>query len=327
MLKSLHGPSSVITGAGGFFGSYLAELMLQQGYNVHGMFHGDTHNIEHLRNSMTFVRCDLLDSRQVDAAVKEAYPELIFHFAAQSLPGLSWHDPEATFNVNVLGTLHLLDAVRRANIRPTIVIAGSSAEYGFARLEEVPIGEDKQLEPASPYGVSKAAADLLGRAYARAYGLRVICVRPFFVIGPRKTGDACSDFARGIVAVERGRESWLRVGNLDAIRDFLDVRDAAQACLVVAQNGRPGEAYNLCSGVGLRIHVLLDTLRALAAVPINVRQDEGLLRPVDEPAIVGDNHRLRSLGWAPSTPIEKSLADTLDHWRQTEKSAPHPGSH
>lgn len=305
----------LITGIGGFLGSHLADFLLTQGWEVTGVLRQDSRNIAHIRNGLALFRCDILDKAQIESVVREARPEAIFHLAAQSLPSRSWQEPEATFHVNVLGTLNLLGAVRAAGADPVLIVAGSSAEYGPSEPEEIPIKEDTPLRPASPYGVSKVATTLLALLYRRAFGMRVVVARPFFVIGPRKSGDVCSDFARGVVAVEKGKQPSLSVGNLEAVRDLLDVEDAVRALWLLAQKGIPGEAYNICSGVGHKVRAVLEILLHTSSRPIPVEHDITRLRPVDEPAVVGDNSRLRALGWAPQVSLGQSLASILDYWR------------
>jgi GDP-4-dehydro-6-deoxy-D-mannose reductase len=245
----------LITGIGGFLGSHLADFLLTQGWEVTGILRQDSSNVAHIRHGLALFHCDILDKAQIESVVREVRPEAIFHLAAQSLPSRSWQEPEATFQVNVLGTLNLLGAVRAAELDPVVVVAGSSAEYGPSMPEEIPIKEDAPLRPASPYGVSKAATTLLALQYHRAFGMKVVVARPFFVIGPRKSGDACSDFARGVVAVERAYvgcrmsdvgqlstlnprpSTGLQVGNLEAVRDLLDVEDAVRALWLLLQRG------------------------------------------------------------------------------------------
>jgi GDP-4-dehydro-6-deoxy-D-mannose reductase len=305
----------LVTGVGGFLGSHLADFLLTQGWSVFGILRHDASNVAHIQDGVTLLRCDILNRELIESAVQEARPEAIFHLAAQSLPSVSWRDPEATFRVNILGTLNLLEAVRKARLDPMIVMAGSSAEYGLSTPEEIPIKEDVPLRPSSPYGVSKVAASLLALLYRHTFGMKVIVVRPFFVIGPRKTGDVCSDFARGIVAVEKGVRPFVRVGNLDTVRDFLDVQDAVRAFWLLAQEGTPGEVYNVSSGVGHRIQTVLEMLLSMASKPISVERDPARLRPMDAAVMVGDNSRLRALGWAPRVPLDQSLARILAYWR------------
>ena len=305
----------LISGAGGFLGSHLAEFLVAKEFAVYGTVHKDKHNLDHIEGKIALLPCDMMNRQQVEAAILKAEPEVVYHLAAQSLPALSWKDPEATFRVNVFGTLNLLESVRNAALDPVIVVACSSAEYGFS-TSGGPVNEEDPLRPASPYGVSKAAADLLSHLYCCTYGMKIIRVRPFLVIGPRKTGDACSDFARGIVAVERGEQPSLKVGNLAAMRDFIDVQDAVRALWILAEKGAPSDVYNVCSGVGVKVQEVLNTLVSLADRPIPVEQDPSRMRLLDEPVIVGDNSRLRGLGWEPQMRIDKTLANLLEYWRE-----------
>lgn len=306
----------LITGVGGFLGSHLAEFVRQEGQAVTGTVHRNTPPPDFVADAITTLPCDVLNGREVEEAVEAARPEFVFHFAAQSLPRLSWQDPQTTFRVNVLGTLYLLEAVRKTGLDPVIVIAGSSAEYGPATPANARLREESIIRPASPYGASKAAADLLAAFYGEAYRLRVVRIRPFLAIGPGKVGDVCSDFARGIVAVERGLRSALPVGNLEAVRDFLDVRDVVPACWLIARRGAPHQAYNICSGRGHSIQEVLDILLSYAARNIPVAHDPALMRGNDQAIVVGDNSRLRALGWQPTIPLERSLAEILNYWRK-----------
>jgi GDP-4-dehydro-6-deoxy-D-mannose reductase len=313
----------LITGIGGFLGSHLAELALGQGWTVSGILRNDSRNIEGIRHKVDLLRSDILDRTEVENAVRNVRPDVIFHLAAQSSPSVSWIDPERTFRVNVFGTLNLLEAVHAAGLNPFVVVAGSSAEYGFSQPEEIPIQEDKPLRPASPYGVSKVASSALALLYHRAFEMKVVVVRPFFVIGPRKTGDVCSSFARGIVAVEGGRQTSLKVGNLEAVRDFLEVEDAVRALWLLVGRGTSGETYNICSGVGQRVATVLEEFLEMSSRPIPVEKDPAFFRPADEPTVVGDNSRLCALGWSPQVSLEDSLYGILDYWRtRTEISAP-----
>lgn len=306
-----------ITGIGGFLGSHLAEFLLERGGTVSGTIHMESSHVTHLKDKLTLLPCDILSQEQVEDAIVAAQPQVVFHLAAHTMPVLSWKDPEAAFQVNVFGTINLLEALRKARLDPIIVVAGSGAEYGFSTPDEIPIKEEKPLCPGSPYGVSKVAADQMAYLYCRAYGMKIIRVRLFWIMGPRKVGDVCSDFARGIVAVERGEQKALRVGNLETVRDFLAEGDAVQGLWIAAEKGAPGEVYNLCSGIGHKVRAMLDILLAMATTPILVEPDASRLRPADVPVIVGDNSKLRALGWSPHVPLEQALAHILDYWRDT----------
>jgi GDP-4-dehydro-6-deoxy-D-mannose reductase len=300
----------LITGANGFIGWHLAAYLQSCGQEVSGF--GEA--VAASAPGVTWYRGSVLDRAALAQTLRQVRPDLVFHLAAKSLPVRSWENPASTFSVNVEGTLNLYDAVRAEVPSCRIVTAGSSAEYGVSPHGE-PIREDAVLAPSSPYGVSKLAVSHLSRLYHAAYGLDIIVVRPFFLIGTRKTGDICSDFARGIVAIERGGAETLRVGNLEAVRDLMDVRDGVRAFRVLAQRGLAGQCYNICRGEGTRMADVLKTYEAMAGVPVRVHKDPSLMRPVDEPVKVGCAERLLALGWKPCFGLEDSLRTILDYWR------------
>lgn len=311
----------LITGASGFIGSHLVEFLLGRGDTVYCLDQRASKFVGNLKGDFNFVQCDILDRERMAQIISDIRPEIVFHLAAQSLPKVSWEDPETTFRVNVFGALYLLDAIRAAGINPVIEVFCSSGEYAVSR-DGTPIGEDSPLEPSSPYALSKIAQDHLCVLYWKAYKMRIIRVRPFFIIGPRKVGDVCSDFARGIVAIERGMTNQLTVGNLRAVRDFLDIRDALSAFWLVAKHGTPGDVYNVCSGQGYEISEILERLRSLSQTPIGIQQESARLRPVDEPVKIGDNRKVRGLGWEPLIPIDQTLVDILSYWRNFDKTLP-----
>ncbi|MFH0907554.1 MAG: GDP-mannose 4,6-dehydratase [bacterium] len=299
---------SLVTGSGGFIGSWLVEHMERLGHTVVRMSRSEPNPV------------DLLDEQAVRGVISNTRPDWIFHLAAQSLPRVSWADPAGTFRANVDGTVNLLEAVRAAGITPSIIVAGSSSIYR-QRPDGSPIREDDPAGPLSPYAVSKLAEEHLARVYAQKYGMRVTAVRPFFLIGPRKSGDVCSDFARGIVAVERGRAPDLPVGNTRVVRDFLDVRDGVRALVLVAEKGRPGSVYNICSGHGYEIDDVLQRFKKMSSIPVREREDAALMRPIDEAVKVGDATRLKSLGWQPERDMDGTLCEILEYWRAEERAA------
>lgn len=306
----------LITGCEGFVGSHLADLLVSRGIPVYGMVYGDTGNIEHLKDPIAVFQGDLKDRHRVEAIVDQVRPDVVFHLAAQSFVTVSWEDPEETLRTNVLGTFYLLEAIRKAALDPVILVVGSSSVYGPRNEEEMPLQEDGDFRPTSMYAVSKVAEDMLGHFYWRVYGMRVIRVRPFNMTGPRKTFDACSDFARGIVEIEKGLREVLEVGNLETVRDFTDGRDAVRALWLLAEKGIPGEVYNLCSGTARRMSDVLKMLMSQSTVKVHYRVVPEKMRPFDDPVYVGSNAKLRALGWAPQIPFEKTLADMLDYWRE-----------
>jgi GDP-4-dehydro-6-deoxy-D-mannose reductase len=306
----------LITGCGGFMGSYLADFLLETGMIIYGTVHQESANIDHIKNSLTILKCDMRDKESVESTVAEANPDFVFHLAAQSLPVQSWLDPEKTFRVNVSGTIYLLESIRKLGIDPIIEVACSSAEYEPCNENTLPIKEINKLQPSSPYGVSKLAEDMFARLYWQAYGVKIIRLRPFFVIGPRKISDVCSDFANGIAEIEVGKRDTLNVGNLETVRDFIDVRDTVMAMWLLIEKGKPGEVYNICTGKGYKIREILEMLISLSSKPIKVRPDPHLMRSFDTPAIIGDNSKLLALGWKPRNPIERTLSEMLDYWRE-----------
>jgi len=305
----------LITGCEGFIGSYLADLLVAKGFSVYGMVYADTKDIEHLRGRISVLEADLRDRNQVEDVIRNARPDLVFHLAAQSFVTVSWEDPEQTLATNVLGSFYLLEAIKNAGLDPVVLVVGSSSIYGHCRAEEMPLAEDRELRPSSMYAVSKVAEDMLGHFYWQVYGMKVIRVRPFNMTGPRKREDACSDFSKGIAEIEKGLRDVLEVGNLETVRDFTDGRDAVQALWCLSENGEPGAIYNLCSGRGSRMDDVLQKLIALSGRRVQYRVVPQRMRPYDDPMYVGDNSKLRALGWQPLIPFETTLADMLGYWR------------
>ena len=305
----------LITGCGGFIGSYMAELMVQKGYNVSGTVYENRKNVKHLADTINLIRLDIQNSGKIDELISNIKPSLIIHLAAQSNVPDSLSHPDATIQTNVLGTLSILESVRRHSLSTSIVVAGSSAEYGIPQTKGALISESSLFFPSTPYAVSKASIDLMSYMYAQSHGLRVTCARLFATIGPRKIGDAVSDFAKGIIRIEKGEDTKVKVGNLSSVRDFSDVRDSARALEIIASKGLPGEAYNIGSGQGQSLDDIMSPLIKISGIPVQVEVDQERLRPVDDHILVSDNSKLRGLGWKPEFTLEQTLSDTLDYWR------------
>ena len=309
----------LITGAAGFVAGHLIELLHQEEPDVEVFGLARPHGAPpQLPGRVTVIEADLLDAAGMNAAVTLAQPDRVVHLAAQSSPQKSLADPHETLQTNVTGALHLLEAVRKLRTPPRVLLVGSSEEYGLASPAEVPLRETAPLRPNSPYAVSKIAQSYLGLQYALAHRIPVVRTRTFHHTGPgRGESFAESSFARQIVEIERGgREPVLRVGNLDAIRDFADVRDTVRAYRLLLDRGESGEVYNVCTGRGQRIRDLLDILLKASGVRAEVRVDEKRLRPSDIPVLVGDPEKLqRTTGWEPRIDLEKTLRDLLGYWR------------
>jgi GDP-4-dehydro-6-deoxy-D-mannose reductase len=309
----------LVTGAGGFIGSHLVEFLVEQQHAVTGLGSARLQALDAIRSRFTFIEGDVLDRKCIAALLDATRPEVVFHLAAQSYPGVSWNQPARTFEANVLGTIYLLEEIRAHGLAPAVVVPCSSSEYGPSR-DARPIPEDGEIQPSSPYAVSKLAQDHLGRLYHEFYGLTVVRCRPFYWIGPRKMGDVSSDFARGIVAIEQGRQDDLPVGNLELVRDLLDVRDGVEALWLLSQHGRPGDVYNICSGRGYSLREVLSVYKSLAKVEVRERFDPSRTRPIDENVKIGDPSKLCKLGWSPQRSIVRTLEEILAYWRIREIS-------
>lgn len=308
---------ALITGAGGFVGGFLAEHLLENEIEVWGtVFNEDSS--EDLSDKVIFRRMDITQQSQVQAVLNECKPDYIFHLAAQSSAAVSWKKPQDTINVNINGTVNLLESIRELDINPRILLIGSSEEYGFIKPEDLPVNEKQELRPGNPYSVSKIAHTLLGEVYARAYNMDVVMVRAFNHIGPKQSPIfVASDFAKRIAEIEKGKiEHVLLVGNLEAERDFTDVRDIVKAYYSLIQKGHKGEIYNVGSGISYKIQYILDVLLSLSKTKIEVKQDPDRMRPSDVPVVRCDNSKLKNtINWEPSYSIEDTLKDVLNYWR------------
>lgn len=303
----------LITGAGGFIGSHLADFFAGQGADVAGTFRSSTKNIAHLEGKIEMMGCDIANKSEVLAVVEKTQPDYVFHMAAQSFVIPSLKDPENTYKINIMGTMYLLEALKDSDA--VVCIASSSAAYGLCYPEEIPIKETKEFRPSSPYAVSKAAADMLGYHYWRTYGMKTLRLRFFNTIGPRKTGSAIAEWTKGVAEIEGGLRQQLGVGNLEPVIDITDVADAVSAVWLLARKGKWGDAYNICTGRGNKMKDVLQKIISLGRTEINVVTDPAKLRPSDDPIFIGDNTKLRKLGWNPEMPLEKTLENTLDYWR------------
>jgi len=313
--------TALVTGATGFAGSHLCELLLAENVEVHGIqrWRSKSDNIDHIKDKVTFHEADLLDAHSLYKVVDEVKPNYIFHLAAQSYVQSSWASPANTLEVNIIGSVHLFEAVRKSGLDITIQIACSSEEYGKVLPAELPIKETNPLRPLSPYAVSKLAMDYLGYQYYESYGLKVIRTRGFNHTGPRR-GDVFSEstFAKQIAEIEAGKkEPIVQVGNLDAVRDYTDVRDMVIAYYLSVQKCKPGEVYNIATGKGWKIGDVLTLLLSMSKVKIKIVQDKERIRPSDVEVLIGDASKFRKqTGWKPEIPFTKTMEDLLNYWRE-----------
>ncbi len=312
---------TLITGATGFAGSHLLDRLAGRGPVV--AWRGPTRAAPPPRPGVVWRHVDVRDRQAVADAVAAAQPARVFHVAGASRADTSWQNVVPHLQANVLGTHHVLDAVRVLAEPCKVVVVSSAMVY---QVTDRPIDESAPLIPSNPYGLSKLAQDQLALRAAMDDRLDVVVARPFNHAGPRQTPNfAVSSFARQIALIEIGRlPPDIRVGNLDVIRDLTDVRDVVEAYERLMERGASGRAYNICSGTRVRIGDVLDALRRLSGTAIQVIVDPARLRPADVPVFVGDARRLhRETGWAPLHTLEQTLRDTLDWWREQVRNDPH----
>ena len=341
----------LITGITGMAGSHLADYILDKHpeVEIYGLcrWRSSLDNLDHLdkvglldtRNlgqassvrgeefaqiaagkRVKLLRCEMLDPTAVSKVIKELAPDRIFHLAAQSFVPASWDAPGQTLETNIIGEVHLFEAIIAAGLSPRIHIAGSSEEYGLVYPEEAPVKESNPFRPLSPYGVSKVAQELLAWQYFRSFGLQTVVTRAFNHEGPRR-GEVfvTSSFAKQIVTIEKERpaDPVLKVGDLSAERDWTDVRDVVRGYWLALEKGTPGEAYNIGSGTVRTVSEMLDTLLAMSPVSVRVSQDPRRFRPSDVRLLVADASKFRqATGWAPVIPFKQTMGDLLDYWRE-----------
>jgi GDP-mannose 4,6-dehydratase len=316
---------ALITGITGFVGSHLADHLAGErpDVTIHGLVRWRS-PLDHLRgrlDDLTLHHADLRDLGSLLGVLEAARPDVIFHLAAQSYVPTSFTAPVDTLDVNLIGTTNLLEAVRIAGLDPVVHVCSSSEVYGQVRREDVPIREDCPLQPVSPYGVSKVGADLIADVYHRAHGLRTIRSRMFTHSGPRR-GEVFVDswFALQLARIEAGRqEPVLRVGNLDSVRTFCDVRDTVRAYLALVERGRVGEAYNIGGATTMTIGEMLELLLSFSkhAGSVEIRSDPGLLRPTDVTLQIPCIDKfVADTGWQPEISYPRTLRDMLDYWRE-----------
>lgn len=317
----------LITGIEGFVGSYLAEYILDAHpeYRIHGTRRpkASTDNLQHIRENIDVHEIDITDAPSVYQLIDSVRPQIIFHLAAQSYVRTSWESPQSTITTNVLGQANLLEAVRQLKsdiYNPPFLITGSSEEYGLVEADQIPIKETAPLQPLSPYAVSKIGQDYMGFQYFHTYGLKTIRLRVFNHTGPRRpTAFGDSHLAHTIALIEQGLEQpKVTYRNLDAVRDFTDVRDIVRAYVLAAEHCKPGEVYNVCSGIGVSIRDMYNTLLSLSTKKdIELVADPGGPRPTDGGIIIGDNTRfVAATGWQPQISfLHQTLPDILEWWR------------
>jgi GDP-4-dehydro-6-deoxy-D-mannose reductase len=251
----------------------------------------------------------------VQNIIAEIKPDLIFHLAAQSSVEKSFKQPELTYKINVEGTNNIFASLINCNIKPRVLIVSSADVYGTP--DKLPITEEAELHPSSPYAESRVEQEQISRRYYEEYGIPVIIARSFHHTGPGQRAEfVCSNFAKQISEIEKGAQPIIKVGNLQIKRDFSDVRDVVEAYRLLMEKGAAGEIYNVCSGKSYALREVLDILIKMTSISVKIEQEASRTRKHDAPDWRGDNSKLLALGWNPSIPFETTLKDLLDYWRK-----------
>lgn len=308
---------ALIIGAAGFVGPYLARCLAENGWEVYvTKLPQEQLALENAR----VCDLDILDAAATDALLEQVRPDGIFHLAAQSSVALSWAKPDLTIDINIKGASHVLEAARRLEKKPRILLIGSSEEYGLTSGGGM-ISEDHPVTPANYYAATKVCQEMIGALYCRAYDMDVMCTRSFNHIGPGQAPIfVVSDFCRQTALLEKQGGGEIRVGNLSARRDFTDVRDVVRAYGLLMEKGRRGQIYNVGSGHAVAVEDLLAYILSLCCAKIEVVRDPARFRPVDVPVVEADIARLQAdTGWKPEINVRTTIAETLAYWRAAVK--------
>ncbi len=320
----------LITGITGMVGSHLVDLLLKKtNWTIFGMcrWRSPLDNVEHLLNfankknsRLKFISADLNDYSSLIKALEYSKPSFVYHLAAQSFPLSSFEEANVTFNTNFIGTYNLLNAIKLLKLNPLIHVCSSSEVFGKVKKEHLPIDENCNYHPASPYAISKVGTDLVGKYFYEAFGLKVLITRMFTHTGPRR-GDvfAESSFAKQIALIEEKKiKPYVKVGNLNSLRTFSDVRDAVEAYyLLLTKNPKPGEVYNIGGNYSCTVKDMLDYLLSISKVKnIKIKIDKSRIRPIDaDLQIPNINKFSKATGWKPNISFEKTMLDLLNYWR------------
>lgn len=304
---------AIITGSKGFIGTHLSAELEANGFEVVRC---------DLAEGEGNVAMDIMNQEMIQNVLEVHRPDVIINMAGQANVGLSWKKPQLTVQLNTIGLINILEAVKKTNPNIRVIAVGSSDEYGSLEERGSNVTEDIPVKPITPYAISKQAQELFAQLYVRSYGMNICMIRLFNLGGSGQSkGYMISDFASGIAEVEAGKRDYMSVGNLESARDFTHVKDACRAVRLVAEKGRTGEVYNISSGTTHKAQEVLDKLIGMARVPVEVKQDPSRMRPSDTPVVCGNHDKLTShTGWMPQYSIDEILADALKYWRITVAS-------
>jgi len=307
---------ALIIGGAGFVGNYLIDhLQKDCGWSV------TVTKLEHEiieQKDLSIYNLNILDKQAIIELLEEVKPDFIFHLAAQSSVSVSWKNPSLTIDVNIKGSINVLDAIRELEYKPRILLIGSGEEYGHILPNETPITENNHTRPGNIYAATKVCQNMIGTIYADAYQMDIVMVRAFNHIGPKQAPlFVVADFCKQVAEIEKGLlEPVIKVGNLSAKRDFTDVRDVVRAYSLLIQNGKTGETYNVGSGKAIAIEEILQMILSHSTAVITVEIEHNKLRPVDIPIIEADIRKLyECTGWNRSINLDDTIMDTLKYWR------------
>jgi GDP-4-dehydro-6-deoxy-D-mannose reductase len=304
----------LITGAGGFIGRKLTNFLIKDNNSVLALTHNDNlfQYDKKYKKNLKIKSLDILDANSVYKNLKSFRPHQIFHLAAQSSPTRSWEYPLETMNVNYNGTINLLNAIVKLKLKTKLYVFSSSSVYQESKKL---ISEDSTINPQTPYALSKLAEEKISLIYKKKYGINLIIIRPFFITGPGKTGDVCSDWASQIVNIENGKQKLLEVGNIKGIiRDFLHVDDFLLALKKLYFNF-DGNIYNICSAKKVALTTLLSVFKEKAKLKFDIKESKNKIRKVDSNVIIGNNKKIINLGWSPKISIDIIVEDFLNYYR------------
>lgn len=308
---------SLIIGGAGFVGAYLIRHLKEDLGQEVAVTKMPQEQID--EKGVEIFDLNILEKDSIVDLLRKVEPDYVFHLAAQSSVSVSWKNPQLTIDVNVKGSVNLLEALRELEKQPYVLLIGSGEEYGHILPDETPIQEENLLRPGNIYAATKACQNMLGAIYARAYDLQVMMVRAFNHIGPNQAPlFVVADFCKQVAEIEAGkREPVMKVGNLSAKRDFTDVRDVVRAYAMLIEKGKAGETYNIGSGHAIAIEEILQMILKNSDVDIRVEVDPEKLRPVDVPIIEADTDKVReATGWKPQIALEQTIQETLEYWRK-----------
>ncbi len=306
----------LITGSTGMIGGHFVTACEKKGWETAGISRSTSHSRQSPILNHQHHECDILDRGSLISLLKELQPDIIVHMAAQAFNSASWGSEDYTHQANFTGTLNLLNATRQECPGVKILLACSSAGYGDVQPEDCPLTENRHLRPITPYGVSKSACEALGYQYFANYGMQVYLPRLFIHVGTgHPPATAIQNFARQIALIKKGKlEPVMQVGRLDTARDFIDVRDGVEGMLLLLEKGHPGQPVNICNQKAHTIQEVLDILLEESGLDVKVEQNPDLLRPSDELLLLGDNSRLRALGWERRHTFRETLRGVYEDW-------------